>query len=134
MKNVFQILSLLFVCLLAQSCGDTPLDGNDLLITDSEECYISNFELKGPDDRNTLVSTIIADVEGDNTKGTITAVAKFGTNLKHVKPNCSVAKDCIMTPAMGVWTDFSQPRQYTVISGNRKVKKTYTITVTLQGE
>ena len=34
----------------------------------------------------------------------------------------------------GVWTDFSQPRQYTVISGNRQVKKTYTVTITLQGE
>jgi hypothetical protein len=117
---------------MAQSCGDYPLDENDLLVTDSELCYISNFELRGPDDRNVLVETKVPDVESDET--IITAVAKFGTNLKHVKPHCSVAKDCIITPSMGSWIDFSQSREYTVISGNRKVKKTYTITVTLQGE
>lgn len=132
MKSTYRILSLLFVCLLAQSCGDYPLDDNNLLITDSELCYISNFELRGPDDRNVLVETNIPDVEGDGT--VITAVAKFGTNLKHVKPHCSVAKDCILTPSMGGWIDFSQSRQYTVISGNRQVKRTYTITVSLQGE
>lgn len=134
MKTVYRTLSLLLVCLLAQACGDAPLDDNDLLITDSEECYMSNFELRGPDDRNVLVETNIQDVEADDTKGIVTAVAKFGTNLKHVKPHCSVAKDCIITPAMGLWTDFSQSRQYTVISGNRQVRKTYTITVALQGE
>ncbi len=132
MKSIYRILSLLLVCLLAQSCGDYPLDDNNLLITDSELCYISNFELRGPDDRNVLVETNIPDVDGDGT--VITAVAKFGTNLKHVKPHCSVAKDCILTPSMGGWIDFSQSRQYTVISGNRQVKRTYTITVSLQGE
>lgn len=35
---------------------------------------------------------------------------------------------------MGSWIDFSQSREYTVISGNRQVKRTYTITVALQGE
>ena len=63
-----------------------------------------------------------------------TEIAKFGTNIKKLKPECGTAKDCIVTPTMGVWTDFSQPRQYTVISGNRQVKKTYTVTITLQGE
>ena len=38
MKSVYRILSLLFVCLLIQACGDAPLDDNNLLITDSEEC------------------------------------------------------------------------------------------------
>ena len=132
MRSIYRILSLLFIGLIVQSCGDTPLDDNNLLITDSEECYISNFELRGPDDRNVLVETNIPDVEGDG--NVITAIAKFGTNLKHVKPHCSVAKDCIITPSMGSWIDFSQSREYTVISGNRQVKRTYTITITLQGE
>lgn len=134
MKSVCKILSLVFVCLLMQACGDAPLDDNDLLITDSDLCYISNFEVRGTDDRNVLIQSDIADVEGDATKGIITAVAKFGTNLKYVKPHCSVAKDCILTPAMGSWIDLTQSREYTVISGNRQVKKTYTITVSLQGE
>jgi len=117
-----------------QSCGNFPLDDNNLLITDSKDCYISNFQLLGTDDRDVLTSSKISDVENDSTKGIITATAKFGTNLKHVKPKCSVAKDCILTPSMGGWVDFSQSREYTVISGNRQVKKTYTITVSLQGE
>ena len=70
----------------------------------------------------------------DDENNTITGIAKFGTNIKKLKPECGTAKDCIVTPTMGVWTDFSQPRQYTVISGNRQVKKTYTVTITLQGE
>jgi hypothetical protein len=94
---------------------------------------MSSFELRGPDDRSVLVSAaVITDI--DETSATVTAVAKFGTNLKHVKPNCSIVADAILQPTMGAWIDFSQPRQYTVISGNRQVKKTYTITVTLEGE
>ncbi len=132
MKYIYKILSALFVCLLTYSCDDGPVDDRGLLITDNEECYMSNFELRGPDDRNTLVSFKIEDV--DDANGTVTAVAKFGTNLKHVKPHCSIVTDAILEPKMGSWIDFSQPRQYTVISGNRKVKKTYTITIVVEGE
>lgn len=132
MKEIYKILSILFVCLLVHSCDDAPVDDRGLLITENEECYMSNFELRGPDDRNTLASFKIEDV--DDTHGKVTAVAVFGTNLKHVKPHCSIVQDAILEPKMGSWIDFSQPREYTVISGNRKVKKTYTITITVQGE
>lgn len=133
MKSISKILSVLFVCLLAYSCSDdAPIDDRGLLITDSEECYMSVFELKGPDDRNTLVSYTIDDI--DDTHGTVTAIAAFGTNLKHVKPNCSIAKDAILEPKMGSWIDFSESRTYTVIAGNRKDKKSYTITVKVEGE
>ncbi len=122
----------MFVCLMASACGDSPIDDRGLLITDSEECYMSSFEVRGPDDRNVIVSYNIEDI--DETHSTIKAVAAFGTNLKHVKPHCSIATDARLEPMMGSWIDFSQPKEYTVISGNRKVKKTYTITITLQGE
>jgi hypothetical protein len=112
------------------TCSDYPIDDRNLLITDNEECSMTVFEILGPDNRNTLVGTAVID----NENNTITAVAKFGTNLKHVKPRCSVEIDCIVTPKMGEWVDFTQSRQYTVISGNRKIQKTYTITVTAQGE
>ena len=130
MKNLYKILTLVIVCLLSQSCNDYPVDDNGLLVTDSEECYISSLILRGPDDRDVLISGVTIDDENN----TITGIAKFGTNIKKLKPECGTAKDCIVTPTMGVWTDFSQPRQYTVISGNRQVKKTYTVTITLQGE
>lgn len=129
MKNIYKILALMVACFCMQACNDYPVDENDLLITDSEECYISSLILRGPDNRDVLVSY---DIDDDN--NTITGIAKFGTNIKSVKPQCGVAKDCIVTPSMGVWTDFSQPREYTVISGNRQVKKTYTISITVQGE
>ena len=128
MKNLYKILTLVIVCLLSQSCNDYPVDDNGLLVTDSEECYISSLILRGPDDRDVLISGVTIDDENN----TITGIAKFGTNIKKLKPECGTAKDCIVTPTMGVWTDFSQPRQYTVISGNRQVKKTYTVTITLQ--
>lgn len=130
MKKVYRMLTLVMILLLTQSCNDYPVDDNGLLLTDSEECYISSLILRGPDDRDVLVNGATIDDENN----IITGVAKFGTNLKKLKPECGTAKDCIVTPTMGVWTDFSQPRQYTVISGNRKVKKTYTVTITLQGE
>ena len=118
MKNLYKILTLVIVCLLSQSCNDYPVDDNGLLVTDSEECYISSLILRGPDDRDVLISGVTIDDENN----TITGIAKFGTNIKKLKPECGTAKD------------FSQPRQYTVISGNRQVKKTYTVTITLQGE
>lgn len=129
MKNLYKIATILFLCLLIQSCSDYPVDENGLLVTDREECYMSSFELWGPDDRNTLVETKI-----DDEAGTITATARFGTNISHVKPQCSIVQDAIVQPKMGVWTDFSQPLTYTVISGNRQVTKTYTVTIKVQGE
>ncbi|MDR0395167.1 MAG: DUF5018 domain-containing protein [Tannerella sp.] len=130
MKNLIKITSVILLGLFMATCGDYPIDDRNLLITDNEECSMTVFELLGPDHRNTLIGTAVID----NDNNTVTAVAKFGTNLKHVKPRCSVEIDCIVTPMMGEWVDFTQPRQYTVISGNRKIQKTYTVTVTVQGE
>jgi len=132
MKQYFKItVSLLFVALVWLGCNDAPIDEDGLLITDSNICYMSMFELMGPDNRTVLVTN---STELDTVACTVTAIAKFGTNMKHVKPYCSLATDAKLEPAMGDWTDFSQPRQYTVISGNRQVRKTYTITVTVQGQ
>ncbi|MDR0542728.1 MAG: DUF5018 domain-containing protein [Dysgonamonadaceae bacterium] len=130
MKNLIKITGIIILGLFVATCSDYPIDDRNLLITDHEECSMTVFELLGPDNRNTLVGTAVID----NETNTVTAVAKFGTNLKHVKPRCSVEIDCIVTPMMGEWVDFTQSRQYTVISGNRQIKKTYTITVTVQGE
>ena len=44
MKNLYKILTLVIVCLLSQSCNDYPVDDNGLLVTDSEECYISSLD------------------------------------------------------------------------------------------
>lgn len=110
------------------SCDNDVVDDNGLLITNRSQCYMSFFDLLGPDN----VTTLLSGTKIDTVALTVNATAKFGTNLKYVKPYCSVVTDAIVEPAMGKWIDFSQPLQYTIISGNRKVRKTYTITITLQ--
>ena len=132
MKQFLKIIvPIVIVASIWIGCNDHPIDEDGLLITDSAICYMSMFELMGPDNRTVLVSgsTVL-----DTVNCTVNAIAKFGTNIKHVKPHCSLATDAKLEPAMGSWTDFSMPRQYTVISGNREVRKTYTITVTVQGD
>ncbi|PQA54418.1 DUF5018 domain-containing protein [Siphonobacter curvatus] len=115
--------------LLALSCTKMPIDETGLLITTRSQCYMTFFDLLGSDHRTVLVS---GQTKIDTEAQTVTAVARFGTNLQRVKPYCSVVTDAIVEPTMGIWTDYTQPQQYTVVSGNRTVRKTYTVTVTLQ--
>ncbi len=130
MKKIFQLLAVAtLITAGVTGCTNDPIDEAGLLITERSSCYMTFFDLLGSDHRTVLVSgqTLI-----DTTALTVTAVAKFGTNVTRVKPYCSLVTDAIIGPSMGDWTDFTQPRQYTVISGDRQVKKTYTITVSLQ--
>ena len=107
------------------------MDEDDMLITTQTRCYIGSFFLYGPDNLDILIqdSTLI-----DTLNQTITGMAMYGTNLKHVKPVASLSLDSKIEPSMGVWTDFTVPRNYTVISGNREIRKEYTITIRMQGE
>ena len=129
-KRTFYIVTVLAM-FVAVACSKKPFDDEGRLITTRNDSYITFFDLLGPDNRTVLVanSAVI-----DTAAGTVTAVAKFGTNMKHLKPYSSLAIDAIIQPAMGEWVDFSQPRKYTVISGSRKVKKEYTFTISLQGQ
>ncbi len=113
------------------ACEDYPIDEDGLLITTQTNCFVGNFILYGTDHIDCLIqdSTVI-----DNENLTINVLAKFGTNLQKVKPAASLSIDSKIEPAMGIWTDFTSPKNYTVISGNRQVEKEYTITVRLQGE
>ncbi len=112
-------------------CTEFPMDEDDLLITPQTRCYIGSFYLYGPDHIDCLIqdSTVI-----DTVNLTVVGLARFGTNLSKVKPAASLSLDSKITPAMGVWTDFTEPRTYTVISGNRQIEKEYTITITVEGE
>lgn len=115
------------------SCSDYPIDDNGLLITEKTKCYMSSFYLVGTDHQNVLVSNpTVSNGLIDTVACTVTAVAKFGTNLKKVKPYCSVTDDIIVEPGMGKWIDFTEPKEFVLISGNRQIRKKYTITVTLQ--
>ncbi len=130
MNSVRKTYFLLAACLLLfAGCKYDTVDPNGLLITSRSQCYMTFFDLLGSDHRTVLVSgqTVI-----DTTALTVKAVARFGTNIQRVKPYCSVVTDAIVEPNMGIWTDYSQAQQYTVVSGNRQVRKTYTVTVTTQ--
>ena len=112
-------------------CTEFPMDEDDLLITTQTRCYIGSFYLYGPDHIDCLIqdSTVI-----DTVNLTVDGLAKFGTNLSKVKPAASLSLDSKIIPEMGVWTDFTEPRTYTVISGNRQIEKVYTITVKVEGQ
>ena len=108
-----------------------PVEGDGLLITNRTECYVSNFDLLG----STFVSVISGDPVIDTVAQTVQATVFYGTDLKNLYPQFSLPTDCILTPAITGKTDFSDttnPRKYTVVSGNRKVKKTYTVFISMQ--
>ena len=115
------------------ACEKYPLDDNGLLITEKSSCYMSSFYLVGTDNQTVLTKDpTVANGLIDTVACTVTAVAKFGTNLTKVKPYCSVTDDITVEPGMGKWIDFTAPQEYTLVSGNRKIRKKYTITVTVQ--
>jgi hypothetical protein len=131
------IASIIFIACMATtilSCRKYPIDDNGLLITENQICYMSSFNLLGSDNQTVLVTQpTFANGLIDTVNCKVTAVAKFGTNMTKVKPYCSLgANDMLVEPFMGVWTDFTQPQTYTLISGNRQIRKTYTVTITVQ--
>ena len=130
MKKYFKIVCpLLFVI---AGCNKTyPVDEDGLLITTRAECYVSNFELLGTD----YVSVRTKAAVIDTTAQTIKVEVQFGTDLKNLYPQFSLVTDAKLDPKITGRVDFSDlanPKVYTVISGNRLVRKPYTIFVTVQ--
>lgn len=133
MKQYKLTITLILGLSLFIGCRKYPIDDKGLLITDNTLCFMSTFNLVGTDNQTVLVTQpTFANGLIDTINLTVTAVARFGTNIKKVKPYCGVAADVTVEPTMGQWTDFSQPRQYTLVSGNRQIKKAYTITINVQ--
>ena len=121
-------------------CSDDPVDDDGLLITSRRECYVGSFNLLGVD-RQTVVSggnPFGADKQNphiDTTACTIDVQVFYGTDLKNLYPQFSLVTDAKLEPKVEGLTDFSDlanPRKYTVISGNREVRKEYTIRIVVQ--
>ena len=128
-KYLFTILT---IFLIVVGCTKFPIDEDGLLITDREDCYISNLELLGADKRSVLTEKFVVI---DEEKLTISTDVQFGTDLRNIYPQFSLATDAKLDPKIVGKVDFSDlehPKQYTVISGNRKVRKTYTVLITVQ--
>lgn len=135
MKRIKTIFNILTVCVafltVTASCYDNPVDDDGLLITDRDECYVSNFDLTGTDHLTVRVGDAIID----NDACTIHVTVAYGTDLRHLYPRFSLVTDAILEPKVEGITDFSDldnPRQYTVVSGSRRVRKTYTVYINVQ--
>ena len=113
-------------------CTDYPIDEDGLLITTRAECYVANFEIIGTD-LQTARATVAPVI--DTLACTINVVLRYGTDLRNLWPQFSLAEDCKIEPKVTGWMDFSDlsnPTKWTVISGNRKIRNTYTLTLRVQ--
>ena len=126
-RLIFFCVSLSFII----GCKDFPIDGDGLLITNRAECYVSNFELLGSDFRTVRTKAAVIDTM----EQTIQVEVFFGTDLKNLYPQFSLITDAKLEPKIDGKVDFSDlenPRTWTVVSGNREVRKTYTVYVTVE--
>ncbi|MEP6727200.1 MAG: hypothetical protein ABJC98_15370 [Bacteroidota bacterium] len=131
-KNITIILAVLMASLTWVACKkDTPVDEDGLLITTRQECYVSSFEILGSDYVSVRVGAAVIDTTGQTVKVTV----QFGTDLKNLFPQFSLAQDCKLDPKITGKTDFSDlanPKTWTVVSGNRQIRKPYKVLITVQ--
>jgi len=131
-KNITITLSILLAALTWVACSkDKPVDEDGLLITTRRECYVSSFEILGTD----YVSVRVGAAVIDTTAQTVKVVVQFGTDLKNLYPQFSLAQDCKLDPKITGKVDFSDtlhPKTWTVISGDRQIRKPYTVAVSVQ--
>lgn len=130
-KYIIITTALLFSTLVWTGCSDFPVDEDGLLITTRSQCYVSNFELLGPDYQTVRTKAAVIDT----TAQTINVEVSYGTDLKNLRPQFNLITDAKIEPKVIGFVDFSDltnPKKWTVISGNRKVNKTYTVYVTVQ--
>ncbi|MGX5858702.1 hypothetical protein ACWKW6_33935 [Dyadobacter jiangsuensis] len=128
-KLVFS--SLLAIAMLFSCKEDFPVDEDGLLITKRTQCYVSNFELLGADFQTVRAENAVIDT----TAQTIEVKVFYGTDLKNLYPQFSLVTDAKLEPKITGKVDFSDlanPRQYTVVAGNRQIRKTYTVKISVQ--
>ena len=127
-----QLIIYILILSSAISCKkDYPIDDDGLLVTTRAECYVSGFELLGADYVTVTTKTPVIDT----TLQTINVQVLFGTDLKNLFPQFNLATDCKLDPKIVGKVDFSDlanPKEYTVIAGNRQVSKTYKVVITVQ--
>lgn len=133
MEKYFKIslFILMFSGLIMACKKDGIVDEDGLLITFRQECFVSNFELLGAD----FITVRSRPAVIDTVAQTIDVEVLFGTDLKNVYPQFSLATDCKLDPKITGKTDLSNlanPKVYTVVSGNRKIRKDYKLNIKFQ--
>lgn len=133
------IIPFLLFPVFITSClfSNDPIDDDGLLITGRSDCYISRFELLGTDyvTVHARDETVTMGNGIDTIACTIRVEVKYGTDLTNVYPRFYLATDAKLDPKVPGFMDFSDienPKKFTVISGNRKIRKPYTIYITQQ--
>lgn len=123
------LLLIILTAFAATSClfKDYPVDEDGLIITERSDCSVLKFDVLDTKDVSALtdVPAVI-----DTIALTITGVVRVSADMKNLWPVFTLATDCKLDPKVRSRQDFTHPVQYTVISGNRKIRKTYTITLT----
>lgn len=133
-KYLITFLMLFLVTFTWIRCAKNfPVDEDGLLITTRAQCYVGNFELLGADFQTVRTTTAVIDT----TAQTINTIVLYGTDLKNLYPQFSLVTDAKLDPKITGKVDFSDlanPKKYTVISGNRQVRKIYTVYITVQAK
>lgn len=132
MVKYIKLMSTLFFTMALVACNEEfPIDEDGLLITTRTQCYVSNFEMLGSDFQTVRTKAAVIDTVAQ----TVNVEVFYGTDLKNLYPQFSLVTDAKLDPKITSKVDFSDlanPKQYTVVSGNRKIRKTYTLNVTVQ--
>jgi len=133
MRKYIKIISMILIgAVVWTACKkDYPVDEDGLLITGRSECYVSNFEILGSD----FVTVRTKTAAIDTTAQTIKVEVQFGTDLKNLYPQFTLVTDAKLDPKITGKVDFSDlanPKKYAVVSGNRQIRKEYTILLTVQ--
>jgi len=131
-KYISIIIAALLLSLTWTACKkDYPVDEDGLLITTRAECAVTNFELLGSDYVSVRTKTAVIDT----TAQTIAVTVQFGTDLKNLYPQFSLSNDAKLDPKITGKVDFSDlanPKSWTVVSGNRQIRKAYKVLITVQ--
>ncbi len=132
-KYMIPLFALIIAAFAWIRCADYPIDEDGLLITTRAQCYVSSFELLGTDQQTVRTKAAVIDT----TAQTIDVEVFYGTDLKKLWPQFTLVTDAKLDPKITRFVDFSNltsPQKWTVIAGNRKIKKTYTVNVTVQAK
>ncbi len=129
MKRGLHIIFILAAAICVSGClfKDYPVDEDGLIISDRSACAVLRFDLLDTRDYSALTDELAVI---DTLAQTIHAKIRYRADITNLWPVFSLSTDCKLDPKVRSRQDFSQPVQYTVISGNRQVRKTYTIYVT----
>jgi len=131
-KHINITLIVLLLAFTWAACKkDYPIDEDGLLISTRAECYVSSFEILGTDYVTVRTKAAVVDTVAQ----TVLVEVKFGTDLKNLYPQFTLVTDAKLDPKIVGKVDFSDlanPKVYTVISGNRQIKKPYKVILTVQ--